>query len=66
MHETNCEVLIVVGGLGGCAAALAAASAGRRVIMAEPTDWIGGQITQQAAPPDENRWIETIGGTARF
>ena len=29
--------------------------------MTEPTDWIGGQLTQQAVPPDEHRWIETSG-----
>lgn len=34
--------------------------------MTEQTSWIGGQLTQQAVPPDENRWIETIGGTRSY
>ena len=34
--------------------------------MTEETDWIGGQLTQQAVPPDENRWIETFGGTRSY
>jgi hypothetical protein len=27
-------------------------------MVTEPTDWIGGQLTSQGVPPDENRWIE--------
>lgn len=34
--------------------------------MTEETDWIGGQLTQQAVPMDENRWIETVGGTRTY
>ncbi|MDQ8153920.1 MAG: FAD-dependent oxidoreductase [Gemmatimonadota bacterium] len=65
-HELAADLVIIGGGLGGCAAALAAARNGRRVLMTEETDWIGGQLTQQAVPPDENRWIETIGGTRSY
>jgi hypothetical protein len=57
--ETSTEVLIVGGGLGGVAAALTAARLGRRVLLSEPTDWLGGQLTSQAVPPDEHRWVET-------
>lgn len=64
--ELAAEVVVIGGGLGGCAAALAAARHGRRVILTEETDWIGGQLTSQAVPPDENRWIETIGATRRY
>jgi hypothetical protein len=64
--ERRADVIIVGGGLGGCAAALAACSRGLRVIMTEPTPWIGGQLTAQAVPPDENRWIETIGATRSY
>lgn len=60
------DLVIIGGGLGGCAAALAACARGLRVIMTEETDWIGGQLTAQGVPPDENRWIETIGGTASY
>lgn len=34
---------------------------GLKVIMMEPTDWIGGQLTSQGVPSDENPWIETFG-----
>ena len=65
-HEMAADLVIIGGGMGGCAAALAAARNGLNVIMTEETDWIGGQITQQAVPPDENRWIETFGGTRSY
>jgi hypothetical protein len=64
--EMSADVVIIGGGMGGCAAALAAARNGSTVILTEETDWIGGQVTQQAVPPDENRWIETIGATASY
>jgi FAD dependent oxidoreductase len=35
-------------------------------VLSEPTDWIGGQLTSQAVPPDEHRWIETHGCTATY
>jgi hypothetical protein len=65
-RERRADVVVIGGGLGGCAAALAALHHGLRVILTEPTDWIGGQLTSQAVPPDENAWIETIGGTRRY
>ncbi|MBT2758051.1 FAD-dependent oxidoreductase [Mesobacillus foraminis] len=60
------DLLIAGGGLGGCAASLAACSKGLRVVMTEETDWIGGQVTSQGVPPDENRWIEEFGCTGRY
>ncbi|WP_424768470.1 FAD-dependent oxidoreductase [Paenibacillus sp. sgz302251] len=60
------DIVIIGGGMGGCAAALAAARAGRRVVMTEETDWIGGQLTSQAVPPDEHPWIEQFGCTASY
>ena len=62
MRERSTDVLIIGGGLGGCAAALAALRLGKRVIMTEETDWIGGQLTAQAVPPDEHPWIDEPGG----
>ena len=59
-------MVILGGGTGGCAAALAACRNGLRVIMTEETDWIGGQLTQQAVPPDEHPWIETFGANASY
>jgi hypothetical protein len=64
--ELSTEILIVGGGLGGCAAAIAAARTGVRVVLTEETDWIGGQLTSQAVPPDENPWIESFGGTRMY
>lgn len=64
--EIVADVAIIGGGTGGCAAALAALSMNCTVVMTEPTDWIGGQFTQQGVPPDENPWIESIGGTRSY
>jgi hypothetical protein len=66
MRELDTEILVVGGGLGGVAAALAAASHGRRVVLTEETDWLGGQLTAQAVPPDENPWIERFGSTRTY
>lgn len=63
VRELNTEVAIIGGGVGGCAAALAALRNGRRVVMTEETDWVGGQLTSQAVPPDEHPWIEQFGCT---
>ncbi|MBB6020151.1 hypothetical protein HNR77_001212 [Paenibacillus sp. JGP012] len=65
-EEKRSDVVIIGGGLGGTAAALAAAKAGLRVIVTEETDWLGGQLTSQAVPPDEHRWIEQSGSTATY
>ncbi len=64
--QLRADLVIIGGGTGGCAAALAACSRGLRVIMTEESAWIGGQFTAQAVPPDENKWIETIGGTRSY
>lgn len=66
MSEHETDVLIVGGGVGGCAAALAVARAGYRVTMTEESDWIGGQLTSQAVPPDEHGWIERFGCTKSY
>ncbi|HSA03923.1 MAG TPA: FAD-dependent oxidoreductase, partial [Candidatus Paceibacterota bacterium] len=65
-REWQADLVVAGGGLGGCAAALAALRAGLRVILTENTDWIGGQATSQAVPPDEHPWIETFGGTRSY
>jgi hypothetical protein len=64
--ELACDVAILGGGTGGCAAALAACRHGLRVVLTEETDWIGGQLTQQAVPPDEHRFIEQFGCTRSY
>lgn len=60
------DVAVIGGGLGGVAAALAAVRTGRRVLLTEETEWIGGQLTSQAVPPDEHPWIEQFGCTASY
>jgi hypothetical protein len=60
------DILIVGGGLGGVAGALAALRLGKRVILTEETDWLGGQMTAQAVPPDEHPWIEQLGCTDTY
>ncbi|MFZ4429292.1 MAG: FAD-dependent oxidoreductase [Phycisphaerales bacterium] len=66
MKELSTKVLIVGGGTGGVAAALAVASRGIDCVMVDPFEWIGGQLTSQAVPPDENQWVETFGATRRY
>ncbi|MBN9690961.1 MAG: FAD-dependent oxidoreductase [Verrucomicrobia bacterium] len=64
--ENQADVVIIGGGLGGYAAALAACRAGLRVVLTEETEWIGGQLTSQAVPPDEHPWIEQFGCTRSY
>jgi hypothetical protein len=64
--ELKADLVIAGGGLGGCAAAIAALQNGLNVIMTEETDWIGGQLTSQGVPPDEHQWIETHGATRLY
>jgi len=63
---TAVDVLVAGGGLGGIAAALAAARSGCRVLVAEPGDRIGGQVTAQAVSAlDEHPHVEVPGTTSR-
>lgn len=66
MTKLTCDAAVIGGGVGGCAAALALTESGFRVIMTEETEWIGGQLTSQAVPPDEHGWIEKFGCTASY
>ena len=66
-EETQAEIIIVGGGLGGVAAAIAACDAGRSVCLTEETDWLGGQATSQAvAALDDNGRVETSGATRTY
>ena len=58
-RERRTEVLVVGGGLGGVAAALAALELGAQVVLTEEFDWLGGQLTTQGVPLDEGPWIES-------
>lgn len=64
--QLSVDAVVVGGGVGGCAAALALADSGLTVVMTEETEWIGGQLTSQAVPPDEHGWIERFGCTATY
>ncbi len=66
MKDFCADVAVIGGSVGGCAAALAAARMGRKVILTEETDWIGGQLTNQAVPPDEHPWVEQFGATRSY
>ena len=66
MEKLDTDVLIVGGGVGGSAAALAVTRLGKRAILTEETDWLGGQLTTQAVPPDEHHWIERFGCTRNY
>jgi hypothetical protein len=66
LREIKTDIAVIGGGTGGVAAALAALKMGRRVFLSEETDWIGGQFTSQAVPPDEHPWIESFGCTRSY
>src|SRR3954451_11780673 len=65
-QELSCDIAVIGGGVGGVAAALAALRAGLRVVVTEETDWLGGQLTSQAVPPDKHPWIERFGCTRSY
>lgn len=66
----QCDILIVGGGTGGVAAALAATKPQKgsiKVCMTEETDWIGGQMTAQGVSAlDENYLVETSGACRSY
>lgn len=64
--EMEADLIIIGGGMGGSAAALAACRNGLKVIMTEETKWIGGQASAQGVPLDEHQWIETTGAPASY
>ncbi len=36
------------------------------MVLTEEFDWLGGQLTSQAVPPDEHTWVERFGVTASY
>lgn len=61
----TCDVLIVGGSFGGCAAAHVLR--GRDVIVVEDCEWIGGQVTSQGTSAlDEHKWIESFGASRSY
>ncbi len=47
-RTVSCDVIVVGGGLGGCAASIQAARMGMRVVLVEETDRVGGQAVAAA------------------
>ena len=67
MADEESDLLVVGGGTGGVAAALAASRAGLRVTVLEETGWLGGQFTSQGVSAlDEHDHIEAFGGTRSY
>lgn len=67
VREVQCDVVIIGAGLGGVSAALATAEKKHTVCMTEPTLWVGGQATSQGVSAfDDNKWINTTGGTRSY
>jgi hypothetical protein len=65
--EEQSDLLVLGGGTGGVAAALAASRAGLRVSLIEETSWLGGQYTSQGISAlDEHEYIESFGGTRSY
>lgn len=62
----NYDIVVIGASLGGVMAAYSAAKQGKKVVLTEETDWIGGQLTSQAVPPDEHSWIEKFGCTSTY
>lgn len=60
------QLLIVGDSLGGVLAAHTAQSLGLQTLLITQHDWVGGQLTSQAVPPDEHRLIEHGGCTRRY
>lgn len=61
------DVLVVGGGVGGTAAALALLRDHHRVVLTEPTGWIGGQLTSQGVPANDHAWLDDgLGATASY
>jgi len=65
-YEKEADLIVIGGGMGGCATALSACRNGLKVILTEETYRIGGQVATQGVPPDEHEWIETTGAPASY
>ena len=66
-QDIECDILVLGGGLGGCAAAIRAARQGHNVCLTEATPWLGGQLTSQGVSTlDEHQQIEYGNATALY
>jgi FAD-dependent oxidoreductase family protein len=54
------DVVIAGGSTAAFAAAIAAARQGARVVLLEPTDWTGGQLTASGVPAVDEAWHRIV------
>lgn len=66
METIRTDVVICGDSLGGIAAALQLLPSGLDVVLVQDYKWVGGQMTSQAVPPDENPWIEDFSATRLY
>jgi hypothetical protein len=66
LKRSKVDIAVVGASLGGVMATFQACRAGRSVILVAEHDWLGGQMTAQAVPPDEHRLIESAGASASY
>ncbi len=67
MNSLKADIAIIGGSLGGVAAALASLRAGYKVLLSEPSDWLGGQVSSQGVSAlDEHKYIENFGATKSY
>ena len=66
-RDIECDILVLGGGLGGCAAAIRAARQGYKVCLTEEHAWLGGQCTAQGVSSlNEHEYIEHCATTALY
>lgn len=66
MKVLHAQVVVCGASLGGTLSAYSSAKCGKKVVLLEESAWIGGQLTSQAVPPDEHKWIERQGCTQSY
>lgn len=66
MEKRVYDAVVVGGSIGGVLAALSLLKSNLKVALIEESLWIGGQLTSQAVPSDEHRWIEKFGCTKTY
>lgn len=62
----HAQAAVIGASLGGVMAAWQLCRAGVKTILTSEFPWIGGQLTSQAVPPDEHRYIESFGASASY
>lgn len=58
----ECDVIVAGGSLSALSAALTSAREGSKTCLIEPTDWPGGQMTNQGVSAIDEAWHTTDGG----